>query len=114
MQFLPFVVAPFIALYGLLALLAGPQQWRLGKIPTTAANSLMLAGALLLAASVLVWLRSPWALWLLGAGLVAMHVLAAINRKAASGSPAAFEWKGQGGRLLLSALLFGLSYIGLQ
>jgi len=114
MEFLPYIAAPFIALYGLLALLAGPQQWRLGNIPTPAANSLMLAGALLMAASVLVWLRSPWALWLLGAGLVAMHILAAINRKAASGSSSTFEWRAQGGRLLVTVLLFCLSYIGLQ
>lgn len=107
MDWLRFLVAPFIVLYGLLALLAGPQQWRRGKITTLAANSMLIVGALLLAAGYLVWAQSAWALWALGAGLLAMHVLAAVNAKA-TGTPA---WSQQTGRLIVSAVLFGLAYM---
>lgn len=111
MDWLRFVVAPFITLYGLLALLAGPQQWRQGKVSTLAANSMLIVGILLLVSGYLVWASSPWALWVLGIGLLAMHVLAAVNRAHATGKPA---WGQQTGRLVVSAVLFGLAYIALQ
>ncbi|UYN92452.1 MAG: hypothetical protein KIT70_02915 [Anaerolineales bacterium] len=108
MDWLRFVVAPFIVLYGLLALLAGPQQWRRGKITTLAANSMLIVGVVLLVAGYLVWAQSAWALWALGAGLLAMHVLAAVNSAQATGTPA---WGQQTGRLIVSAVLFGLAYM---
>lgn len=111
MDWLRFLVAPFIALYGLLALLAGPQQWRRGSISTMAANSMMVVGGLLLVAGYLVWAQSQWALWVLGAGLLAMHFLAAVNSTHASGKPA---WDQQTGRFVISAVLFGLAYLSMQ
>lgn len=111
MDWLRFLVAPFITLYGLLALLAGPQQWRRGSISTMAANSMMVVGGLLLVAGYLVWVQSPWALWALGAGLLAMHILAAVNSAHASGTPA---WGQQTGRFIISAMLFGLAYLSTQ
>ncbi|MCW5874730.1 MAG: hypothetical protein KIS88_08825 [Anaerolineales bacterium] len=119
MEFIRFIAAPFTVLYGLLALLAGPQQWRLGKVATAAANSLMLVGGILVVAGYLVWVQSLWALWVLGIGLLSMHVLAAINRaKASEGGAAkggtALDWSGQGGRLLISVTLFALAYLSLQ
>ncbi|MBX3047323.1 MAG: hypothetical protein KJZ53_04160 [Anaerolineales bacterium] len=111
MDWLRFVVAPFIALYGLLALLAGPQQWRQGKVSTLAANSMLIVGGLLLVAGYLVWASSQWALWTLAIGLLAMHILAAVNSAHATGRPA---WGQQTGRLVVSAVLFGLAYIALQ
>lgn len=114
MEYIRFIVAPFIALYGLLALLAGPQQWRLGKIPTAAANSLMLVGTILLVAGYLVWAQSQLALWVLGIGLAAMHVLAALNRGQAVHGQPTLDWGGQGSRLLVSAVLFTLAYLAQQ
>lgn len=115
MDFIHFIVAPFVVLYGLLALLAGPQQWRQGKLRTAAANSLMLAGVILVVSGYLVWAQSRWALWVLGIGLITMHILAAINRAQNSKSNgASFDWGGQGGRLLVSLLLFALAYLAQQ
>ncbi len=111
MDWLGFIAAPFIALYGLLALLAGPQQWRRGNISTLAANSMMIVGALLLVAAYLVWAQSQWALWALGVGLLAMHGLAAVNSAHATGKPA---WNQQTGRFVLTIVLFGLAYLGLR
>lgn len=111
MEFIGYIIAPFIALYGLLALLAGPQQWRRGNITTLAANSMMIAGVLLLAAAYLVWTQSQWALWALGIGLLAMHALAAINSIHMTGKP---SWNQQGGRFVLSTVFFGLAYLALR
>lgn len=111
MDWFSFIAAPFIALYGLLALLAGPQQWRRGKVSTLSANSMMIVGALLMVAAYLVWTRSQWALWALGVGLLAMHALAAVNSAHVTGKPA---WGQQTGRLIVSAVLFGLAYLGLR
>ncbi len=113
MDFIHFIVAPFVVLYGLLALLAGPQQWRQGKLQTAAANSLMLAGAILVVSGYLVWAQSRWALWVLGIGLLTMHVLAAVNRgQNTKPNKASLDWDGQGGRLVVSLVLFALAYLG--
>lgn len=106
MELIRFLVAPFIALYGLLALLAGPQQWRLGKLRTGAANALMLAGVILLVAAYLVWMQSQWALWVTTGGLLAMHVLSALNSAQAHGQ---IVWRQQLGRLLVSLVLLALA-----
>ncbi|MBX3004004.1 MAG: hypothetical protein KF828_08600 [Anaerolineales bacterium] len=111
MDLVRFIVAPFIALYGLLALLAGPQQWRRQKLSTAAANALMLAGLILLVASYLVWSRSPWALGVLAAGLLSMHVLTAMNQR--RNHPQASVWPAQARRLLLSAGFLLLVYLTL-
>lgn len=110
MEFVKYVVAPFIVIYGLLAVLAGPQQWRKGNIAAISANAMLAAGLLLITAGYLVWVASSWALWVLAAGLVGMHIVAIANGLQLHGK---ITWSHHLGRLVLSLALFGLAYLGL-
>jgi hypothetical protein len=111
MEFIKYIVAPFVVIYGLLAVMAGPQQWRKGNIPAISANAMLAAGLLLITAGVLVWLASSWALWVLAAGLVGMQVVAIANGLHMHGK---ITWSHHLGRLVLSLGLFGLAYLGLS
>lgn len=111
MEWLKYISAPFTVLYGLLAFMAGPQQWRRGNIPPITANALLAAGLLLIISGYLVWVASNWALWLLAAGLLSMHVLAAANSQRIQGK---VVWRQHAGRLAFSLALFALSYLALR
>jgi len=111
MEWLKYLSAPFTVLYGLLALMAGPQQWRRGNVSPMAANAMLAAGLLLIVSGYLVWVASNWALWLLAAGLIGMHMLAAANSQRVQGK---VIWSQHVGRLVLSLVLFGLSYLALR
>lgn len=107
---LRYVVAPFVVIYGLLAIMAGPQQWRKGNIPSLSANAMLAAGLLLATAGYLVWVASSWALWVLAAGLLGMHLVAIANGLHMHGK---LIWSHHAGRLKLSLVLFSLAYLGL-
>jgi hypothetical protein len=111
MDFIKYLVAPFVVIYGLLAIMAGPQQWRKGNIPPIAANAMLAAGLLLVTAGYLVWVASSWALWVLAAGLIGMHIVAIANGLQMHGK---VTWSHHLGRLVLSLTLFGLAYLGLS
>lgn len=111
MDFLSYVAAPFVVIYGLLAVMAGPQQWRKGNIPPISANAMLAAGLLLVTAGYLVWVASSWALWVLAAGLLGMHIVAIANGLHMHGK---LTWSQHAGRLVLSLVLFGLAYLGLS
>lgn len=109
MEFLKFVAAPFIVIYGLLAMLAGPQQWRKGNITPLSANAMLGTGIILVIAGYLVWTASSWALPALAIGLVGMHIVSIANGQHVHGK---IIWSQHVGRLVLSIVLFALSYFG--
>lgn len=109
MEFLEYIAAPFIVIYGLLAVLAGPQQWRKGNITPRAANAMLASGVILLIAGYLVWESSSWALPILAIGLVGMHVVTIANGLHMRGK---ITWSHHFGRLTLSLALLALSYVG--
>lgn len=109
MEFLKYVAAPFIVIYGLLAMLAGPQQWRKGNITSLSANAMLASGVILVIAGYLVWVASSWALLAVGIGLIGMHVVTISNGQHIQGK---ITWSHHIGRLILSLALFALSYMG--
>jgi hypothetical protein len=110
-EYLKYLASPFIVIYGLLAVLAGPQQWRKGNIPPLSANAMLASGMILVVAGYLVWIASPRALLVLAVGLLGMHVVAIANGMHMHGK---ITWSHHIGRLLLSLTFLGLSYFGIR
>jgi hypothetical protein len=98
-------------IYGLLTAFAGRSMVKIGKVQTWAAWGFILCGILLVAAGVLALLHFSWALWVLVIGLLGIHALAINN---------GFKLFGKLNpshhlvRLLISAILVGLTYLGLR
>jgi hypothetical protein len=97
-------------IYGLLTAFAGLTLIRTRKVPVWAAWSFFLCGLLVVAAGILTLFRSGSALWVLVIGLLGIHALAINNGFKLFGkiNPAHHL-----ARLLISALLMGLTYLGL-
>ncbi len=108
---LKFLAVPLIVIYGLLAILAGPQQWRLKRIPAWSANAMIAAGVLLLVSAYLLFSGSSLTLPVLAIGLVGMHILAIANGQHMNGK---ITWSDHIGRLGLSLVIFGLSFWALN
>lgn len=109
MEFLKYLAAPFIVIYGLLAMLAGPQQWRKGNITPLSANAMLASGVILLIAGYLVWVASSWALWALAIGLIGMHVVTIANGIHIQGK---ITWSHHIGRFVFSLALLAFAYLG--
>jgi hypothetical protein len=65
--------------YGMMNAFAGLSQLRIKKIQAWAALGMMLFGVIVVAAGILILLRTMTSLWVLLAGLVGIHLLAINN-----------------------------------
>lgn len=110
-QILLWIGALLSVIYGLLTAFAGFSMAKIGKVQAWAAWSFVLCGILLVVAGVLAVLHLSFALWILVIGLLGIHALAINN---------GFKLFGKLNpshhlvRLLISAILVGLTYLGLR
>ena len=98
-------------IYGALTAVAGFGQTRADKIQPWAAWGLVVCGAIIIAAAILILGRSGAALPVLGIGLIAIHGLAINNGLKMFGK---INPSHHLARLGVSILLMALAYIGLK
>jgi hypothetical protein len=97
--------------YGLLIALAGPQQWRQGRIQGWSAVGMAMAGLLMLFAAQLLGQNAPQALIALLVSLLVLHALTVQNGLHMHGQ---INWSHHAGRLVLSLVLLALTYYNLN
>jgi len=110
-QVLSWVTALLCVVYGALTAFAGFGQVQARKIQPWAAWGMLLCGALVVATGMMTLLGLPSALWLLLLGLVGIHALAINNGFQLYGK---LNPSHHLGRLFISILLFGLTYLVLK
>jgi hypothetical protein len=98
-------------IYGALTAFAGLGQTKANKIQTWAAWGLVLCGLLVIAAGVMTLLQTNLALWILVAGLLGIHLLAINNGYKMFGK---INPSHHLARFIVSAVLIGLTYLGLK
>ena len=108
-QILSWMVSILALVYGILTMAAGLGQIRAGKIQAWAAYGMAAFGLAVAAGALLSLLGSPLALWVLGLGLLGIHVLAINNGLHMFGKINASHHLA---RLALSVLLMVLAYLG--
>jgi hypothetical protein len=108
---LVWMAAALLTVYGTLTALAGLGQLRAGRIQAWAAWGMLLGGLAVDAAAVLMIVGPASALWVLGAALAGIHLLALNNGFKMYGriQPAHHL-----ARLVISAILIVLTYLNTQ
>ena len=99
------------AVYGVLTAFAGLGQTRTQRIQAWAAWSLMFFGFLVTAAGALIVLRQSFSLGMLVIGLLGIHALTISNGFKMFGK---INLSHHLARLVISAVLIALTYLGLQ
>ena len=97
--------------YGALTAFAGYGQTKAGRIQVWAAWSFALCGLVVAVAGVMTLLRSGFAIWLLIIGLPGIHLLAINNGFRMFGK---IKPSHHLARLVVSVVLFSLTYLGLK
>lgn len=111
MQLLSLVSGILICAYGLLNAFAGSTQLKAGKIQPWSARLMLGFGLLLLLCGISLMMKLPFALWILGIGLIAIHLLTVKNGLSLYGrlNPVHHLF-----RLVISLALFGSALWSLQ